>query len=128
MSDGIPVSNNDPFDSAPSFEQEAWLCFEWRHPSVDNFKSEEVERSAGSNSPGDLELEKSVLFDSAKEEDVDIGPTNANVVVNACIRSILELADLHILQLGQVSLVYHSQMPSSILHQKLFGDCMSIDK
>jgi hypothetical protein len=109
MSDAIPDSNNDPFDSAPSFEQEAWLCSEWRHPSVDNFESEEVERSPGSNSPGDLELEESDLIDGAEEVDVDIGPANANVVDNAYITSILEPANLHILQPGQVSLAYHSE-------------------
>jgi len=109
MSDEIPDSNNGPFDSMPSFEQEAWLCSEWRHPSVDNFESEEVERSPGSNSPGDLELEEPDLIDGAEEDDVDICPANANVVDNAYITSILEPANLHILQPGQVSLAYHSE-------------------
>ena len=120
MSDEIPDSNNGPFDSMPSFEQEAWLCSEWRHPSVDNFESEEVERSPGSNSPGDLELEESDLIDGAEEVDVDIGPANANFVDIAYIRSILESADLHILQPGQVSSAYHSEQSELNLFHLFF--------
>jgi hypothetical protein len=133
ISDAIPDSNNDPFDSAPSFEQEAWLCSEWRHPSVDNFESEEVERSPGSNSPGGLELEESDLIDGAEEVDVDIGPANANVVDNAYITSILESANLHILHPGQVSLAYRSEKLELnlfhllVLEKKELKSCTSLE-